>query len=202
MIPFIIALIIGLTGSTASIAEKAIPGDFLYGVKVHINEPVAGIFSLTKEEKTEWKERLVERRLDEAQKLISNNNFDEKVRVELENKINNQIEDFNKSVSELALQKNKSTNSSNLNIRFQASLDAYNNIFGKLNNKATTTEETKTETTKLVNNIIIENVKVLPPEETKKVNILSNVIKRDVEDDMGEKHYEDNDEKDNEEFDD
>ncbi len=161
MIPFIIALVIAITGGTATIAERSIPGDFLYGVKVHINEPVAGVFALTKEEKTEWQERIVERRLDEAQKLISNNNLDEVTRLDLQNQISSQITEFNTNVNELSLQKNQSANSSDLNIRLQASLNAYKSVLENLSTEVVLNENTKIENQKLISNI---------DEATKKIN--------------------------------
>ncbi|MCX6755448.1 MAG: DUF5667 domain-containing protein [Candidatus Nomurabacteria bacterium] len=161
MIPFIIALVIAITGGTATIAEKSIPGDFLYGVKVHINEPVAGVFAFTKEEKTEWQERIVERRLDEAQKLISNNNLDEATRLDLQNQISSQITEFNTNVNALSLQKNQSVNSSDLNIRLQASLNAYKSVLENLSTEVVLNENTKIENQKLISNI---------DEATKKIN--------------------------------
>jgi hypothetical protein len=148
---FVIILIVVLTGGTSAFAEKAVPGDLLYGVKVSINEPAAGIFSsFSTEEKTEWKERLVERRLEEAQKLVSKNDFKETTRIELENQIKGQIDEFTINVNELALEKDKSTNSSDLNIRLQASLSAYKNILKKLSEDTDTNSDTKQETKKLL----------------------------------------------------
>lgn len=144
-----------LLGTTLAFAEKSVPGNLLYGVKVFVNEPVAGVFAFTKEEKTEWKERLVERRLEEAKKLISENKLDEANRLELENKIKNQVEDFNVKVKELALIKNQSVNSSDLNIRMQASLQAYKNVFDNISSSENTNEITKQEIKKLV--YVIQN---------------------------------------------
>ncbi|MFA5931940.1 MAG: DUF5667 domain-containing protein [Candidatus Paceibacterota bacterium] len=146
----VIVLVIATTGGTAAFAEKAIPGDLLYGVKTYVNEPVAGIFAFTKEEKTEWKERLVERRLSEAQKLVSLGNFSEVNRVNLENQIKTKIDDFNLNVNELALQKNQGVNSSDLNIRLQASLKAYQNVLETLSKEPTLAADTKQETDKLL----------------------------------------------------
>lgn len=147
---FIVIVIIAITGGTSAFAEKAVPGDLLYGVKISVNEKVAGVFALSKEEKTEWKERLVERRLKEAQKLVSRNDLDETTRINLENKIKNQVDEFNTSANELALEKDKSANSSDLNIRLQASLRAYQNILESLSGETDISTETKTETGKLV----------------------------------------------------
>ncbi|MDE2399681.1 MAG: hypothetical protein KGL67_01580 [Patescibacteria group bacterium] len=150
---FIVILIIIITGGTSAFAERAVPGDLLYGIKTSVNEPVAGIFALTKEEKTEWRERLVERRLKEAQKLVARNNFDESKRVILETKIKSQIDEFNTSANELALEKDKSRNSSDLNIRLQASLRAYQDVLKNLSEQSNTNTETKNETDKLVSTL-------------------------------------------------
>lgn len=149
----IIALVLTLIGGTSVLAEKSIPGDSLYSIKIHINEPAAGLFSFSKEDKAEWQERLVERRLDEAQKLISKNDLDEKTRLDLENKIKNQIEKFNNNISELAKEKGESVNSSDLNIRMQSSLIAYKSILENLSIKVNINADTKNETQKLISTI-------------------------------------------------
>lgn len=156
----IIALIIALTGGTVAFAEKAVPGDLLYGIKTSVTEPVAGIFALTKEEKTEWQERLVERRLEEAQKLASKGNLSETTRVSLETEIKNKIDEFNVNAKELALQKNQDINSSDLNIRLQASLKAYQNVLGNLSNETNIDAGTKQETDKLLSALAEYNDKV------------------------------------------
>lgn len=147
---FIIILFVVFIGGVSAFAEKAIPGDLLYGIKVSINEPVASIFALSKEEKTEWQERLVERRLEEMQKLVSNNNFNETLRLSLESKIKNHIDQFSLNATELSLEKKESLDSSNLNIRLQASLKAYENVFESLSSDTTLEEDTKKETEKLL----------------------------------------------------
>jgi len=169
---FAMVLIVVLTGGTSAFAEKAVPGDLLYKIKVSINEPVTGIFSfLSKEEETEWKERLVERRLEEAQKLISKNNFKKTTRIELENQIKGQIDEFTINVNELALEKNKSTNSSDLNIRLQASLSAHENILKKLSEKETMSTDTKQETKKLLASLDKYKDKVNSDHESLELNM-------------------------------
>lgn len=145
-----VVVIVAGTGGASAFAEKSIPGDLLYGVKVSINEPVAGIFAFSKEEKTEWKERLIERRLKEAQKLVSGNSLDEKIRLALEAKIKSHIDDFNLSANELALEKGQFDHSSDLNIRLQASLEAYKDVLQSLSGDVSMNMGTKNETEKLL----------------------------------------------------
>lgn len=59
-----------LMGSSVSFAaEGAVPGNILYPVKVRINENVRGAVTITPKAKAEWEIRLVERRLEEVEKL-------------------------------------------------------------------------------------------------------------------------------------
>lgn len=58
-----------LGGSMSFAAENTVPGDILYPVKVHFNEPVRGAIARTSKAKAEWGVRLVERRLEEVEKL-------------------------------------------------------------------------------------------------------------------------------------
>jgi hypothetical protein len=69
----IIAVIAGSGASFA--AASALPGDVLYPVKVHINEPIASAFKITPVAKAEYAESLVETRLAEAQVLINRGAF-------------------------------------------------------------------------------------------------------------------------------
>jgi len=143
-------LVVVLSGGASAFAEKAIPGDFLYKVKILVNEPVAGAFSFSKEKKVEWQGKLVERRLGEAQKLVSRGNFNKTTRVNLENQIKNEIDEFNVNVNKLALEKNEGTNSSDLNIKLQASFKAHQNILEKLSFETDIKENTKQETEKFL----------------------------------------------------
>lgn len=165
----VVVMFLALTGVVSAYAEQSVPGSLLYNIKTQINEPVASVFAFTKEEKTEWKERIIERRLEEAQKLISNNSLDEVKRVALENEINKEVNEFNSRINELAQIKDKSLESSNINIRLQASLNAYQNVLEKLSGLSGLgiSEDTKKETVKLlaavtsVNNTVKDNHKSL-----------------------------------------
>lgn len=65
-------LVIGglLMGGTVSFAaESTVPGDALFNVKVYVNENVRGAVAVTSKAKAEWEVKLVERRLEEVEKL-------------------------------------------------------------------------------------------------------------------------------------
>jgi|GEM_PF-3052398 len=59
------------SGGVSAIADKSLPGSFLYPFKTDINEQVLGWFAVTPESKEELNIKLAERRLEEAE-LIAN----------------------------------------------------------------------------------------------------------------------------------
>ncbi|MFA5778391.1 MAG: hypothetical protein WC870_02825 [Candidatus Paceibacterota bacterium] len=178
---FMIILIVILTGGTSTFAEKAIPGNFLYVAKILINEPIIEALSLSEEKKVEWQGKLVERRLEEAQKLVSRNSLDENTRIFLEDKIKNQIDEFSVSANELALQKNESTNSSDLNIRLQASLKAYRNVLTTLSDKTDIETNTKKETKKLLATLEKSQNKVRGNHDNLELNMNSSLLAKKTE---------------------
>lgn len=77
------ALVLGglLMGSSVSFAaENTVPGDVLFPVKIHVNEAVRGATAVTQKAKAEWEIRLVERRLEEVEKLAVAQNVPVEVR--------------------------------------------------------------------------------------------------------------------------
>lgn len=73
-------LMIAVIGSTtaASAAETALPGDALYGMKIHINEKVESTFAFTPATKAETEIRHAELRLQEIQ-LLAASGKDERI---------------------------------------------------------------------------------------------------------------------------
>ena len=56
-------------GSASFAAENTMPGDILYPIKTNVNEVVRGVVALTPKAKAEWEVRLVERRLNEVERV-------------------------------------------------------------------------------------------------------------------------------------
>lgn len=161
--------IVFITGGTSAFAEKSVPGDFLYKVKVSVNEPLAGVFAFTKEEKTEWKERIIERRLKEAHHLASIGKLDEAKRSSLEENIKNEVAIFNTSVNELSKEEGKVEKSSDLSIRLQASLQAYQSVLGNMIEKEDSSDDNKKETGKFI--AVLENSKNKSRDDNKNLEL-------------------------------
>lgn len=141
----IFALILGALGGTTFAAEKSLPGDTLYDFKVNVEEPVAGMFAFSKEEKIEWKERIVERRLGEIQRLVSKNELSLENRNILEKDIKSDVEDLIQRLNDSNSKKDDSIEYSNINLRLQAALKAYYQNIERLSKETVVTEVTKQE---------------------------------------------------------
>ncbi len=67
ILPVFITLGLVMGGSVSFAAEKTLPGDLLYPVKVHLNENVRGGMAITSKAKADWGVQLVVRRIREAE---------------------------------------------------------------------------------------------------------------------------------------
>src|SRR5262245_60533234 len=69
--PIFLALALLFTGGVSFAAEKTVPGDLLYPVKVGVNEEVRGWVALSDHAKASWDARVASRRLEEAEELAA-----------------------------------------------------------------------------------------------------------------------------------
>lgn len=83
--PMSIFIVIMLVlGGTSFAAEKTLPGDALYDVKVHVNESVGDWFAISDEAQAMFETKLAERRLEEAEELAAESKLNAENRVQLE----------------------------------------------------------------------------------------------------------------------
>lgn len=155
VLPIVVLLIVVFV-----IAEGSIPGSVLYGLKTKIAEPVAGIFSINKEEQVEWDERLIERRLKETEKLITKNKLTETNRNKINENLKNRIESFIFNVQNLVSEKKEITEIADLKLRLEAVLSAYQNILSGLSLNTNVDENTKKEVSILVSTLKVYEVNI------------------------------------------
>lgn len=79
-----LVLIVGMGVGTTFAAEKALPGDLLYPVKIKVTEPVRGALKVTPKAREEWESKKALKRLEEAEKLVEKGNLNTKNRVDIE----------------------------------------------------------------------------------------------------------------------
>lgn len=70
--PLIILLAVMIGGGTTLAAQNSIPGDFLYPVKISVNENVRAALAVSNDSEAKLQTDLLEERLQEAQKLQAN----------------------------------------------------------------------------------------------------------------------------------
>jgi uncharacterized membrane protein YkoI len=85
------SLIVLLTGGAAWTAEAALPGDPLYALKRHFNEPLRSWLSVTDDRKAAWSVELSVRRLGEAETLAAADRLDRETQTLLETALNEHV---------------------------------------------------------------------------------------------------------------
>lgn len=83
--------------TTSIIAEGAIPGNTLYSIKIHMNEPIVKAMHITDISKTKYSVEQTERRLEELSELIQVEDVDQehiKIIFEQLDKHTSEIQDF------------------------------------------------------------------------------------------------------------
>jgi hypothetical protein len=92
-----LVLVIG-GGSLSFAAEGALPGDWLYPIKINVNEKAKEITLRTSEARVAWQEKRIERRLEELDKLVADNKINPAVTKVVENYLGQQMKDFDNAV--------------------------------------------------------------------------------------------------------
>ncbi len=128
---FALVMVIGVGTSFA--AEGALPGSPLYAIKVMFNEPLAGVFVQSDAAQAEWETKLVSRRLEEAEALVSKGMLTPIAQEELQASIAISAADFNTSVAKLA-QSDDSAAVARVQSNFEASLAGHEEVLTKLSN--------------------------------------------------------------------
>ena len=117
-----LAFVLVITGSsaTALAAEKAVPGDVLYGVKVLVNEPVAEVFAGAGAGRARHHAKLAVRRVEEAEVLESRGALTSERAVELAERF---VQEAEKAETEVAHLESRGDVSASLAIRTELATD-------------------------------------------------------------------------------
>ncbi|MBI3019922.1 MAG: RNA polymerase sigma factor [Parcubacteria group bacterium] len=129
----ILALMFG-GGGVSYAAEGAVPGDALYQIKVKVNEEVRDLVALTPEAKADWESRLVERRLEEAEKLAAGDALDPAKQAVIEEKIAEHIEKVESRLAKVE-EKKDIARASEISSNLETVLRAHGEVFVKIKEK-------------------------------------------------------------------
>jgi hypothetical protein len=133
---FVVVLIIGvLAGGGAGLAaEKALPGDILYPVKVNVNEEVRTWFLASDEAKANWEIERSERRLQEAEQLASTGSLTAKNRAIVESNFTAQSQRVKDRIEKFENKQNFNS-AAEISSNFETSLSAHEQVLSSLLDK-------------------------------------------------------------------
>ncbi len=125
--PFIaLALLIAATfgGGVSLAANQTLPGDALYGFKIHVNENVGGAMSFGSEARTSFDISAVEKRLKEAEKLAAQGGLNADAQAKINSNFEAHAAAVQKGIAKLQ-QEGKHDAAANLSARFESILAAH-----------------------------------------------------------------------------
>ncbi|MEK7094083.1 MAG: DUF5667 domain-containing protein [Patescibacteria group bacterium] len=169
-------IMILLGGGTSLAAERALPGDVLYPIKVVINEPVVSALSLSVEAKIDWEAELAGRRLKEAVELADAG----KLNAEVEEKLSEEFTKHETKVRERIAnleEKGDEKVAASLAARFEGSLKAHEEALQHTEDSSANQDTALTVNTDMAPpEIMMISAKIIPVgeiEQSLKTKILS-----------------------------
>src|SRR3989338_8802878 len=133
-------LVFGVSFSYA--AENALPGDALYPVKIYINENIRTAISVTPQAKAGWEIRQAERRLEEAEKLVSEGRLSVQASAEIAISFQSHAEQIHKNIEKFK-SKGQINDAAEISSNLEASLSAHKKILSELNKEEKKDDEDK-----------------------------------------------------------
>ncbi len=131
-VPAILSLAVIFGGIGISFAaERALPGDILYPVKVGINEEVRGLLAVSDEKKVKWLATVAERRIEETETLVKENRLDESAKEKIEKNFEEKTQKIQKKLQEIS-EKNKSEIAEEVSKNIEETIDQHEKILEKL----------------------------------------------------------------------
>lgn len=127
---FVVLAILILTTSTSFAAGGALPGDFLYPVKINVNEKVEGYIAEKQGAKQAFEVKVALNRLKEAEQLQTEGRLDEKSKEII-------TTNFEQHAANVQFEEGLTTSvvaTSSLKTRFQAALENHRDVLKQLSN--------------------------------------------------------------------
>lgn len=128
---------IAVIGGGVLAAEGAMPGDVLYPVKVSVNEQIRAAFVSTPEGEARLESEILQRRLAEVEQLAAENQLDARIRLDLERRVQSQINEAQEQIKKL--ERNEELN--DIKSELNATLRIHGRILKSLSDRSTTTQE-------------------------------------------------------------
>jgi len=148
---FVIVAVLFISGGLLARAENTLPGDFLYPLKLNINEGVRDIAALTPEAKARLAIDVTERRLQEAASLSAQGRFNQTSQDLIKNELAKNVTQFKNRVASL-VSHNDLASAQQLAVDFESSLKAHELILEKISSD-TSSSTTSGQLTSLISDI-------------------------------------------------
>lgn len=123
-----------VSGGVAVGAEKALPGEVLYRVKVNINEEVRGWMATSDEAKADWEIKRTERRLEEAEQLAGEGSLNLEASQNIEANFEANAQRVRERVEKFRNKENFNAAAS-VSLNFETALKAHDRILSRLSQK-------------------------------------------------------------------
>lgn len=95
------ASVVFVTGGISYAAERALPGDILYTVKIEVNERLRGWTAISREAQAEWSIAQTGRRLEEVERLVVASRLDDATRDQMASQVEKSANEAGKAISQL-----------------------------------------------------------------------------------------------------
>ncbi len=136
--PMFIALIVAISmvvsGGVSLAAEQSLPGEALYAIKTHVNEPIRGALAVSEQAQADWDARRVERRLEEAEALSVGGRLTADLRAAIEEQVKERVEAVKESVTTLRGHDDVSS-AAEVSARLEVALGVHEQVLAKLAEK-------------------------------------------------------------------
>jgi len=129
-------------GSVTMAAEKSLPGDLLYPIKIHINESAKSLTAVSPEAKGKFEIEKLEQRLKEAEILSNRGELDPKSRAILEKRLDVEINNAKSRISNLEAD-SKIEAATDISSRLEISLQAHEKVLTFISGESAKNEEIK-----------------------------------------------------------
>ena len=195
----LLVIMVSVGGGAAIGAEKAMPGDVLYPVKLNVNEEVRGWLKISDEAKADWEIKRTERRLEEVEELADEGALNEEAREKIEASFEAHAQRVQERVAKFRNKDNFNAAAS-VSLNFETALQAHEKILSKIaDNKSDAGERVKPIRVKIQSRVR-ESAKERGQINVELRNRDLNIEEREDVDNDNNDEKEDNDEKEREDL--
>ncbi len=136
-VPALLLLVV-VGGGTSYLAEKSLPGDALYPVKLNVNEKMQSVLAFNEKDSAMVDLNQAVRRLTEAETLALSGKLTAEQDSEIKTNFSKEVESFNSQVSKIE-SKGDTKTADEVKIKFKKEMDDHEKILAGYSSKSSTT---------------------------------------------------------------